>query len=148
MQVEVPNSYIAYSHQLVWLTLMLSVTGAALWRGGEPERVVAVGNVLAWFLTPIAQDHGELFDPQWGMLGVDAAFLALLLFLALRENRVWLLFAAAFQLLTVVIHFAILADPNLRSLVYMRGLVIWSYLVLFSLAVGVFTTAQRLRRRA
>ena len=142
------NSYVAQGNQQIWLVLMAAVSALALWRGGEPERVAAVGVLVAWFLTPLAQVPIDLYDPQWGMLAVDTAFLGLLLTLALRSNRIWLLFAAAFQLLGVVIHMAIVVDPSLRSLVYMRGLVIWSYLVLASLAVGAATTARRRTRTA
>ena len=107
------NSYVAQGNQQIWLVLMAAVSALALWRGGEPERVAAVGVLVAWFLTPLAQVPIDLYDPQWGMLAVDTAFLGLLLTLALRSNRIWLLFAAAFQLLGVVIHMAIVVDPSL-----------------------------------
>ncbi len=146
--MHLSESYYFLPNQQIWLVMMFAVSGFALWRGGKPERMVAISNVLAWFLTPIAQNHQDLFDPQWGMLGVDVAFLAVLLGMALRYDRVWLLFATAFQLLGVVIHLAIVVDPSLRSLVYLRGLVIWSYMVLASLAAGSLAAAKRARRPA
>lgn len=124
--------------QQVWTTLMLAISGFALLRGGGPERVFAVANVLAAVLSAYLQDRAHWLDPQWGMLAVDVGFLALLLTLAIWTDRSWLLFAAAFQLLGVVTHLAIIADPGVRAGAYMRGLVIWSYLVLGSLVVGVW----------
>lgn len=116
---------------------MLLVSGFALWRGGRPERWVALANLLAWILTPLAY-RNTLIDPQWGVFLVDAGFLVLLAGLAMTTDRNWLLFAAAFQLLAVMTHIAIAVDRGVRTLAYFRGLVIWSYLVLAALAVGAW----------
>jgi len=123
--------------QQIWTLSMLLVSGFALWRGGRPERWVAVANVLAWILTPLAY-RNDLIDPQWGVFLVDVAFLVLLAVLAMTTDRNWLLFAAAFQLLAVMTHIAIAVDRGVRTLAYFRGLVIWSYLVLGALAVGAW----------
>lgn len=116
---------------------MLLVSGFALWRGGRPERWVALANLLAWILTPLAY-RNDLIDPQWGVFLVDVGFLVLLAGLAMTTDRNWLLFAAAFQLLAVMTHIAIAVDRGVRTLAYFRGLVIWSYLVLGALAVGAW----------
>jgi hypothetical protein len=134
---------------IVWVASLLLVSAYALWRGGRPERIVAVANLIAYAATLAAEDTRDFFDPQIGIMAVDIGFLALLLALALRSDRSWLLFAAAFQLLAVVIHVAIAAEAEVRSLAYFRGLIIWSYLVLASLAVGSWCEARNrsLRRR-
>jgi len=129
--------YFAVLPQQIWFVAMILVSGAALWRGGIPEKRVAVANVAAWFLTPLAYDR-DLAGLQWGVLGVDALFLAYLLFLALTTDRLWLLFATAFQLLGIVTHVAMAADADVPALPYRWGLVIWSYLTLASLAVGAW----------
>ena len=77
--------YFAVLPQQIWFIAMILVSGAALWRGGIPEKRVAVANVAAWFLTPLAYDR-DLAGLQWGVLGVDALFLAYLLFLALTTT--------------------------------------------------------------
>ena len=137
--------YFAVLPQQIWFVLMMAVSLAALWGGGQPERRAALANLLAWFLTPLAY----LADArlQWGVLTVDAVFLAYLLYLSLTTNRLWLLFATAFQLLGIVTHLATAADAYLPALPYRWGLVIWSYLVLASLAVGVGVHWSRPRRR-
>jgi len=76
---------------------------------------------------------------------VDVGFLAFMLMLALSRDRVWLLFAAAFQLLALLTHLAIIADPGVRGLAYLRSLAIWGYMFLAAMAVG---TALVDRRRA
>ncbi|MBA4794084.1 hypothetical protein [Phenylobacterium sp.] len=128
--------YFAVLPQQIWFVLMMAVSGAALWGGGRPERRAALANVLAWLLTPLAYLPAARL--QWGVLAVDAAFLGYLLYLALTTNRLWLLFATAFQLLGIVTHMATAADVYLPALPYRWGLVIWSYLVLASLAAGVW----------
>lgn len=134
--------------QQVWLVLMLSVSAYAFLRGGAPERVVSIANILAWFLTPLVYDRQHWFAPQIGVMLVDVGFLFLLLQQALTTNRIWLLFAAAFQFLGVITHLAIVADGTVRALPYRWGLVIWSYMVLVSLAAGAWSVRGRRARAA
>jgi hypothetical protein len=126
---------------VIWTVAIVVVSAFALWRGGTIERVVAVANLAAWFGTMLVQDRTHWFDPQWSVLAVDVLFLLVLTGLALRTDRTWLLFAAAFQLLGVVTHFAIAVDGGFRARTYLLGLVIWSYLVLTSIAVGAWQSA-------
>lgn len=131
---------------IIWASSLLLVSIFAIWRGGAVERIVAVGNLAAYAATILVEDTRNFFDPQIGIMAVDVGFLILLLVLACRTNRSWLLFAAAFQLLAVVIHIAIMAQPNVRSLAYFRGLIIWSYLILLSMGVGTWLEARNRRR--
>lgn len=123
----------------IWAVAMLAVSAFALWRGGRVERAVAVANVIAWIASVVMQNRHNWVDLQWGVLGVDAAFLAFLLWLVVRTDRIWILPAAAFQLLAVVTHAAILADGGVRAWAYITALVLWSYLVLITLAIGTYT---------
>jgi hypothetical protein len=134
------------THAHFWSTAIVLVSAYALWRGGSAERWVATANLAAWAVTKLVQDRLDFFDPQWGILFVDIAFLAVLVILALAKDRYWLLFAAAFQLLGVITHLAIVADANVRSLAYLRSLAIWSYLVLGTLALGTLLIDLRRRR--
>ena len=123
---------------LIWFLAMASACGFALWRGGRPERVAASACLVAWVATRLAYDYSDRIDPQWGILAVDISFLAVLVYLALTTDRLWLLFAAAFQLLGVAIHLAITLDRAIRAVAYIQALIIWSYLVLLSLAIGTW----------
>lgn len=120
----------------IWAVAMFAVSAYAWWRGGRIERVVAVANVIAWIATIAVQNRTNWVDPQWGMFGVDVAFLLLLLVLVVRSTRGWIMPAAAFQLLAVVTHAAIIADEGVRARAYITALILWSYLVLITLAVG------------
>ena len=94
----------------VWAVVMFAVSAFALWRGGRTERAVAVANIVAWIATIVVQNRHDWLAPQWGVLAVDVLFLLLLLWFVVRSSRLWILPAAAFQLLAVVTHAAILAD--------------------------------------
>lgn len=128
---------------LIWIFVIFGSTGFALWKGGYPEKVVGAASFLAWLVSLALMNRQRWLDPQFGVLGVDCLYLVLLLVLTLRTTRIWLLFATAFQLLGLVIHVASLIDPGVRTLAYLRGLTIWSYLVLFSLVVGTWLQAKR-----
>jgi hypothetical protein len=85
---------------------------------------------------------------QWGAFGADVCLLFLLTAIALRSPRFWPLFAAAFQLLCVVIHVARMMDPGVRAWAYATGQVIFSQWVFFAVGVGVFTHWRRNRQVA
>ena len=121
----------------IWVGIVIgwTVAASALWKGGWSERLVAIGFLAAWLISPLVR-LGGWNGPAWTGLTVDAAFLALLLFVALRSGRYWPLFAAAFELLSVLSHIARLVDPGVRAWAYATADAIWTYLLLASLAVG------------
>jgi len=127
----------------IWAVAMLAVSTYAWWRGGWVERAVAATNVVAWIATIIVQNRTNWVDPQWGMFAVDVVFLGVLLGLVVRSDRTWIMPAAAFQLLGVVTHAAIIADEGVRARAYITALILWSYLVLITLAVGAHLHARR-----
>jgi len=131
--------------RIVWTLAIVLISAAALWRGGRAERVIALANLGAWGASLLLENRSNWLDPQWGVLLVDIAFLGVLLAFALRNAANWLLFAAAFQLLSVVTHIAIMVDGGVRARAYFQGLAIWSYLVLFSLGVGVWARWRQLQ---
>lgn len=124
--------------QQVWALVMLSVCSFAFWRGGRPERAVAAAVIVAWLGSAVLENQRDWISPQWGDLLVNGAFLALLIGLALRTDRRWTLWAAAFQLLGVVTYVARMADPRVGALAPYQAVVIWSYLVMIALAVGTW----------
>ena len=106
-----------------------------------------MANIVAWIATIVVQNRHDWLAPQWGVLAVDVAFLLLLLWFVVRSSRLWILPAAAFQLLAVVTHAAILADDGLRAWAYVTALILWSYLVLITLGVGTYTYWRRTSAR-
>lgn len=125
---------------------MAAAAGAAFLWGGRPERIGAAAVLAAWVASLVlAQWSHHWFEAQWGILAVDAVLFGVLLWLALRADRFWPLWACAFQLLGVVTHLAILADRSLTGRAYFVAAVIWSYLVLIALGVGAWNCRRRRR---
>ena len=123
----------------VWIGIAFgwAVAICAMWKGGWSERVAAAAFLIAWVATSLARDH-RWIGPQWGGFVIDILFLAALLFVAFRSRRYWPLFAAGFQLLAVLTHLARIIDPNVHNWAYITAGVIWTYLTLFSIALGTY----------
>jgi len=127
-----------------WIGIAIGwiVCGGALWKGGWAERAVAGGFLLSWFADAVLKDH-RFAGPQWASFVSDSAFFLLILWVALRSGRYWPLFAAAFQLLEVVTHAASIVARHLSAWAYITANVIWTYLLLGALAVGVWGEFRR-----
>ncbi len=116
---------------------MLLVAGLSLWRGRWEERTVSLGIIAGSVATAVFQNRANWNAPQWGDLMVDVAYLALLCWVSLRSDRLWPLFAAAFQLISVIVFAARMADKRVGALAPYTYEVMWSYLILVSVLVGI-----------
>ena|SRR5215831_10994912 len=122
--------------QDIWDVCMLSTVAVAFWRGGRPEQLASLGVVVGSIATALLQNTHDYSQTQWADLAVDATYLAVLLWLALRTNRYWPMWAAAFQFLSVIIYLARMADRRLGASAPYWAVVIWSYLILIAIAAG------------
>ncbi|MDO1560096.1 hypothetical protein Q0812_11725 [Brevundimonas sp. 2R-24] len=125
-------------HQLVAAIVVLIVCGLAWVFGRSPERWGATAIFLAYIAAPIMQDTTDWVSPQIGLMGVDLALLAVMIWLALRTNRFWPTAAAGLHLLSLLAHVAFILDAGVLALAYIIVLNLIGYLVLAALAVGVF----------
>jgi len=107
---------------------------------------VALGFLLSWLADAVLKDQ-RFQGPQWANFASDSAFFVVILVVALRSRSYWPLFAASFQLLEVVTHAASAVDRHLSAWAYITANVIWTYLVLGSIAVGTLGD-WRVRRRS
>jgi hypothetical protein len=123
---------------------MFAAAAYAFWRGGRPEQIYSILLIAGSFATRFTQSS-NLANPQYGILAVDVCFFAAVVILALKCDRWWVLFAAAFQLVDLTTHAARIVDPSLHGLAYLRGLAIWGYLSLAALVVGVWLHARQTR---
>jgi hypothetical protein len=122
-----------------------TVIALALWQGQAEERITAgalFANIIASKLSMASGWH----EPEWLVLLVDTLLLALMIWLAIRTERWWLLWCSAFQLLSGVTHVAIAADPTLMPRAYWVSTLIWTYMVLFALGAGTWGAWTRRRR--
>ena len=79
-------------------------------------------------------------EPEWGLMAVDLAALGVFVWIALKSDRYWPIFAAAFHLLTIATHFARTADPTVLRFAYITAEILWGYLLAFSIGYGALTS--------
>ena len=126
---------------LVWALTVLGVCALALWRGGRFERLAAGVMLAAWAVSMLVDKTG--FDePEWGVMTVDLAALAVFVWIALKSDRFWPIFAAAFHLLSIVTHLARTVDSTVLRYAYMTAEILWGYFLAFAIAYGALTSAS------
>jgi len=131
-------------YQWASLAALLIATGVALWRGGWPERLAGAAMILAWFATGVFYNSNQRFGPQTAVFLVDLGLMAILLFIALRSDRWWPMWACGFHGLTLTLMLATLADPkipNRASLIAGGG--VFSYLAMAALFFGALPRRPR-----
>lgn len=135
---------------IVFEILLLAVALYAVRRGGAPERLVAIMLLVAAWTTLLLP-----FNPQTGFrhletsrLAVDGALLFGLIAVALRANRFWPLWLAAFQLVAVGVHGVRAYDAGVLPIVYARLTGQIAYPMCLVLAIGTWRYRQRYLRRA
>ena len=124
--------------QVVWDLSMVLTAVLSVWRGRWPERTVAFGMIVSSIATAALQNTHDWSAPQWADLGDDVLYLLLLLWVALRSDRRWPLFAAAFQLVLVCVYGAELADVRIGARAPFLAGAIWSFLILIAVLVGLW----------
>ncbi len=130
----------AHSFQLpfwTWIAYVSAVSAAALWKGGPSERVGA-GIIFGGWLASALVWRLPQWTPANEVAVIDLVQFLGLTVLALRSPRYWPLFAAGFQLLTIITYWAHVLDPTLGGWVYLTAGILWGYLMVGALGVGTF----------
>lgn len=124
---------------LQYLGLAALVGSSAMaWKwGGRDERLAAIGFILATIVSRLI-DQSDFGSTQINVMIVDFVLLASLVALALRSDRFWPLWAAAFQLVGTTVHLASMTETGNFAWAYAVGLIFWSYPVMIALAVGTW----------
>lgn len=119
------------------LAALLITAGVALWRGRWPERLAAVAMILAWFATGFLYNNHQKFGPQTAVFLVDLALMLVLLFIALRSDRWWPMWASGFHGLSLILTLATLVDPRIPNRASLNaGGGVFSYLAMAALFCG------------
>jgi len=129
----------SFSHLYQWISLaaLLTSTGVAVWRGGWPERLAGAAMILAWFASGLFYKSHLWFGPQTAVFLVDLALMLVLLFIALRSDRWWPMWACGFHGLTLILMLATLADTRISNRAgYIAGNGVFSYLTMAALFFG------------
>ena len=89
---------------------------------------LAVGKIWG---TPWIRMEEEIF-------AIDIIALLALLYLTVKSDRFWPMWASAFQLLAVAIHTVVMIAPDVTPWAFATGAVFWAYPMLLALALGSF----------
>jgi hypothetical protein len=130
---------------VIFLGLMLLVCGFALWKGGLPERLVAmlflIGAVCSMvFRVPYETRFGQMNLEIWI---TDFVMLVILVMVALFAERYWTIWMSSFQLVQVISHLPELLIPELLPQVHLLIISLWVYPMLLILVIGTWRHAQR-----
>ncbi|WP_292023003.1 MULTISPECIES: hypothetical protein [unclassified Brevundimonas] len=101
-----PSPLLMFGSGVTVLALCLLV-----WKGRRPEREAALGLFLAQILSGWV-DHLVIGQFRWAVATISLGLLILLIRLALRYDRWWLLLAAGAQMLAFVTHLSSLVGPG------------------------------------
>ena len=122
----------------------ISALMALKW-GGRDEKLAALGFVIATLASNLA-NTSYYGHTETGILVIDVSLFVGLLIIALRSDRFWPMWAAAFQMVAVTVHVASLTETGGFAWAYAVGLLFWTYPVLIALMAGTWLEA-RLRSR-
>jgi hypothetical protein len=137
------------SEVVLILSLVAAAGATAWWYGGPPERRAAA-IIVGWIGTDAV--YHLLFGPSGFHevdpfhLVLDGAELVAIVWLALRANRVWPLWAAAAQVVCYSGHIAALIEPGGMTMAYWAMTQLPQYIQLTALLLGTAAHAQRQRR--
>lgn len=131
----------------LFIPLLALVIGYALLKGGAPERVAALIIVAASIatVTTWAPQHLRYKSVDAGIFLTDLLMMLALVALALKAERFWTLWVAAFQVMQFASHIPEILVPDLLPVTYKVVISIWSYPMLILLAMGTFRHDQRVR---
>lgn len=122
--------------QSFYLVSTLVIFAIGWLKGGHVERQGVLVLLLAYLAALFVQDL-DLAAHQIAVAVVDGILLLVLIWMALRHHRWWLLIAVACQILAMIAHGALWLEPDigLRSNVVTRWL--FGLIQLYALAGGV-----------
>jgi hypothetical protein len=123
--------------QTVVVSIWFGFCAWAIGRGRAPERIHGAMHLVGAILTPIVQYNIGRQGAELGVFAVDVVVLAIGAFVALRWDRWWAMFAAAFLLLQVMVHVVRLFNLAADQFYYASTAMFWSFSSLFAMAFGM-----------
>jgi hypothetical protein len=121
------------------LMLIVSVI-FALRTGGTTEKASAwialTASILSWMVSPVVSITNDWASIQPWLTIIDILTLIGFAAIALRSSRFWPLWAAAFQLVAVTTHFAIMVQPHVVPEAFKIALGFWAYPIIIMMVVA------------
>lgn len=133
---------------IIYYSLLSLTCGFALWRGGGPERVVALLFVAASIASDNAYAIGteKYLNVELGVLVIDLVLLASLAAVMILANRFWPIAMVSLHGLGALAHWVRAQEASMFAPTYNALLSLWSYPMLMILVVATVRHRRRLRR--
>lgn len=122
-------------------SLVLCLIFSVKW-GGRGEKLTACGLVLAAIGSTLS-NTSRYTHLETGILVIDALLFLALVGIALRSDRFWPLWAAAFQMIAVFVHIATIAKTDDYAWAYAIAVNFWSYPVMYALIGGIALESRK-----
>lgn len=125
---------------LAFIALFVGTLAFAVLFGDWPERWGAAIFAAAWLLTQIGMAGFDADNTQANpyVAIVDLMLLVALVVLALRCDRYWPMWAASFQIPSLIVTTLTLIGANSDMRVYMNGTAVWAWLQMIALALATW----------
>jgi hypothetical protein len=122
----------------VYYLFLFVCCGYAIFRGARSEYLGAAILIIG-SLSSLA--IGKIWGTYWirtetEVFVIDIFALFALIYLTIKSDRFWPIWATAFQLLAVTIHGAVMMAPQITPWAFATGAVFWAYPMLLALAIG------------
>lgn len=128
--------------QVAGALLTVLVTAAVFYRPSPGSRGIAIANLSAFLLSPLVQNWNDLVSPQWAILAVDVALLAVVTRVLLKFPGRWIQVTWGAMGLTVLAHFAKAVDETLLIRGYIGTLYVLYFVFLFGLAMSALKAGR------
>lgn len=131
---------------LFYLVLTAACISAARW-GEKPEQIAAAAMVMGAVLTRlVGHGLGDADQIRWGVFAVDLLLLSILFGLALNANRIWPIWLAALQCVTVLAHLIHWLEGDRHAWVYAASITVTGYLMPPLVICAAWRVRQRRKR--
>lgn len=131
------------------VSALLLAAAAVRW-GAAPERLCALAPLFMVFgdrLYHLIVQRGTIYGAvDLGHLFIDSVAAIMFIAVALQANRVYPLWASAFQLVSLVSHFVREVDTKMGIFAYIMMNYVPSYAILMILTAGLWNHVRRERR--
>jgi len=117
----------------------------ALLRGGPPERLVAVFMLVNFIAVPLLFNRHDVRSNLTLLILGDALILLVILACLFQWRRIWLVFGAASQALSILVTWATLLELKISGWVYESTDIVANYGLLLALVVAVMLRMVRAR---
>ena len=129
-------------HTLISVTIAILICALAMWRGDQPARWIGAAFLASWVGSLLVNRH-DPYNADYGILAIDVLTLMIFVWVSIRSRRLWTVIAAAFQMIIVASHIAVIIDLRVTINTLKASMAIWSYGILACIAFGTWTVRRR-----